>query len=216
MGYAWDRLAVPGMSIGVGLLSDISQLALAAAFTIAALSKVLGLADLRRTFEQLGIPQELTQSTAAGLIAVELLAGVALAVAPTQSWPRVLVIALAAAFATAGAKALVMKRPISCNCFGSLRPGRLGWRQVWSLPCWIALVILASLEPATWSPRHGLLSLSAAVTALACCRIPGLLRLWRELRAQRTALRDSWGPAAGAADPGLPLFTNDQKGALLR
>ncbi|MGH8930476.1 MAG: MauE/DoxX family redox-associated membrane protein [Egibacteraceae bacterium] len=198
------------------MLSDTSQLVLAAAFTVAALSKVLGLPDLRRTFEQLGIRQELSQPTAAGLIAVELLTGVALVAAPTQPWPRALVIALAAAFAAAGAKALVSKQPVSCNCFGSLAPGRLGWRQVWSLPCWIALVILASLEPPTWSPRQGLLSLSAAVTVLACCRIPAQLRLWRELRAERIALQDSWGSTTLATRPGLPLSTNNQKGALLR
>lgn len=184
------------MAGAVDLLSAASQVVLATAFTVAALSKVLGLPDLRRTLEHLGIREALSRPTAVGLVVIELVIGVALVAAPLELWPRVVVTALAATFAGAGITALLTKRQISCSCFGTMRPGRLGWRQIALLPCWLALVVVASLNPPDWSRGEGLLGLAAVSSGLVCCRIPVQLRLWCQLRRDRTALQDSWGLSA--------------------
>jgi hypothetical protein len=89
--------------------------------------------------------------------------------------------------------ALLTKQQIPCNCFGSMNPGLLGWRQVALLPCWTALVVLASLDPPVWSFSEGLLGLAAVLSGLAFYRILAQLHLWRELRADRVALQNGWG-----------------------
>lgn len=181
------------MTGAVRLLPAASQAILATVFTVAALSKVLELPDLQRTLERLGTRQTSSRPAALGLVTIEFVTGVALASAPLMAWPRVLVVALAVAFAAAGVKALLTKQQISCSCFGPMRPGLLGWRQIVLLPCWIALAVLASLGPPDWSISEGLLGLATVLSGLTLCRIPAQLHLWRELRADRVALQAGWG-----------------------
>ncbi|MGH8910293.1 MAG: MauE/DoxX family redox-associated membrane protein [Egibacteraceae bacterium] len=188
------------MSLGaIEFLAGLSHALLAIVFTSAALSKVLGTADLRRTLERLGVRRAASMPVAIGIIAAELVAGVGLFVVPERPWPRILAAALAIAFAGAGIKALRMRQRIPCNCFGSTGRGLLGRRQVALLPGWLLLVTLAQWRSPDWEPRQGLLGLAALVVALACRQIP--VRLWLQLRADRIALAESWYPAPSAATP---------------
>jgi hypothetical protein len=69
------------------------------------LSKLPKLHDLQRTLAQLGIGS-LTRPAALALVSAELIAAVGLATSPQETWPRVLVAALAVGFAAAGMRAL--------------------------------------------------------------------------------------------------------------
>jgi len=181
------------MTGAVRLLPAASQAVLATVFTVAALSKVLELPDLARTLERLGTGQASSRAAAVGLVTIEFVTGVALAAAPSVVWPRVLVVTLAVAFATAGFVALLTKQQVPCSCFGSLNPGLLGWRQIALLPCWTALVVAASLDPPIWNFGEGLLGLATVLSGLAFYRILVQLPLWRELQADRVALQNGWG-----------------------
>jgi hypothetical protein len=178
----------------IGLLSPASQALLAGVLTFAALAKTLALREVVGTLESLGARRVSALPAAAGVAAAELAAGVSLLVAPAQPWPRVLVVALAVAFAAAGLRAVLTQQHIACNCFGNLRREILGWRQVALLPCWLALTATAQAHPPAWGPRQGLLGLAVLLAGLACARLPRELRLWHRLRGNRLAIEEGFQP----------------------
>jgi hypothetical protein len=137
-------------------------------------------------------------------VAAELVAAVGLLLLPARAWPRALVGLLALAFALAGARALATRQRIDCNCFGGERGELLGWRQVLLLPGWLVLAAAAQRYPPGWSPRQGLLAMSAVVVGLACWRAPEELRLLRRLGDDRRAIDEGLhGPSVLPASGGL-------------
>src|SRR4051812_22379490 len=111
-----------------------AQCALIATFTVSSVQKAAPGRSLRSTLRQLGLPEPVAQSTAYLLVIVEAAAGVALALAPGNLGPYLVVGLLGVLFAGAGARALWTKSTIDCGCFGAGRKRPLGWRQVLLLP----------------------------------------------------------------------------------
>ena len=175
------------------LLGLVSLGLLAGVFAFAGLSKAIGLQDFRSTLGRLGINDARTKPVALGVVAAELLAAAGLLISPAQTWPRMLVAALAIAFALAGLTALRTEEPIDCNCFGNLRQGFLGWRQVVLLPCWLLLATLAQWSPPTWSARQGLVALTSLALAVAYWQVLRAVPAWRALRGDRLALNHDRG-----------------------
>jgi len=178
----------------IGLLGPASQVLLAGVLILAALAKTLALREVTGTLEGLGVRRVLALPAGAGIVAAELAAGAGLLVSPAQVWPRVLVVALAVAFAVAGLWAVLTRRQVPCNCFGNLRREILGWRQVALLPCWLALAAAAQSHPPAWGARQGLFGLAVLLAGLACARLPQELRLWRGLRGDRLAIDEGLRP----------------------
>lgn len=170
------------------VLAVAARLALAAAFLFSALSKVLTVAALRDTLDRLGLPSSLARFTAPAVVAVEAVAAVGLVVAPRSPWPPVLVMALAAGFAAAGATTLVTRRRVACRCFGNVGRGLLGWRQLALLPLWLALAALALWRPPGWSGQQGVAVLGTVLIGLVAVQVPAVLRPLRRLQADRLAV----------------------------
>jgi hypothetical protein len=172
----------------IELLGSVSLGLLAVVFAAAGLAKAIGVRDFRWTLERLGVKEAHSRPVALGVVAAELLAAAGLLISPALTWPRVLVAALAVAFAVAGVKALRAEEPIGCNCFGNLRQGLLGWRQVVLLPCWLLLTAMAQWSPPRWSASQGLVALTAIVLAVAYRQVLRAIPVWRALRSDRLAL----------------------------
>jgi hypothetical protein len=175
-----------------------AQVALAAVFLLAALSKVLDVGALGGTLAQLGVRRSLARPLAASVVMAELVAGLGMLLVPAAPWPRALVAALAIGFAAVGITAVASRRSVACTCFGNARSGRLGWRQVWLLPLWLGLAALAQWHPPAWGWRQGLLGLAAILLGFHAWRLPREVRLWRELRADRLAIGDPAPAGSGA------------------
>lgn len=166
----------------------VAQVAVAAVLLLAGLSKVRGRGRLRDTLEALGIGRVLGGPAAAAVVAAELAAAAGLLLAPTQRWPRAMVVLLAVAFALAGIAAMAGGQRIACNCLGSTGRGTLGWHQVVLLPLWLLLVSLTWRHPPAWSAADGILILSGLVLSLACWQAVGLAAASRRLRGDRRAI----------------------------
>jgi hypothetical protein len=165
-----------------------AQALVAALFLVAGLWKAADLGRLERTLEQLGLDRAQARPVAVAAVGAELVAAAGLLASPAASWPRALVVALAAGFALAGLRALAVEQPIGCSCFGSLSQGRLGWRQVALLPGWLLLVALAQARPPAWDSTQGLAGLAALLMALAAWQAARGVPRYQALRvARRTA-----------------------------
>lgn len=179
-----------------------AQLALGGVFLWAALSKTLALKGLREAIGGLGAPAGVTRLAAPAVVAVECLTGVGLLLVPGSSVPRAVVVLLAVGFAAAGGTAIVTKRRIACNCFGSLGRGMLGRRQLAQFPLWLGLAGIAEWGTPVWSRTDGLLVLAFVLFGMCAVRLPGLLKPIRKLRADRIALAPSY---QGTRPDDLPL-----------
>lgn len=177
-------------------LGSASQILLAGAFMLGSLSKVLAVRNFQTTLISLGLGETLAKPAAAGVIVLEFIIGLSLVLVPSRPWPRIVVAVLAIGFAVAGVAALRTKRRISCNCFGSVWRGVLGWRQLALLPVWLILVVLAQLRPPTWRSDHVFLGLAVLLSALVWWQLVRELKLWHEMRQERLALEP--GPAKGS------------------
>jgi hypothetical protein len=175
------------------LLGSVSVGFLAGVFAFAGLTKAIGMRDFRWTLERLGIDEAHTAQVGLGVVGAELVAAVGLLISPAQTWPRMLVAALAVTFAFAGLTALKAKERIDCNCFGNLRRGFLGWRQVVLLPCLLLFAAMGQWHSPTWSARQGVLGLTSLVLAVACWQVFQAVPAWRALRADRLALNQDRG-----------------------
>jgi hypothetical protein len=185
----------------VDLVGAGSQALLAVLFLMAGLSKAGDVGRLQRTIEQLGLDRARARPAAVAVVGAELATAVGLLVSPPASWPRALVVALAGGFALAGLKALSVREPIGCSCFGNMKQGLLGWRQVALLPGWLALAAVAQARPPTWEPGQGLVGLAALVLALGFWQVAREWPRYRELRADRLAIGEAGGLSFRIAEP---------------
>lgn len=175
-----------GLASGV---SGTAQAVLCGVFLVAGVSKLRAVSDLRLTLARLGVGR--TSFFAAALIVSELGTVAGLAVRPAAAWPRFMVAVLALAFTAAGVRALRSKREVTCACFGTLRGGALGWRQIGLLPLWLSLAAIAQWHPPSWAPETGLLGLASLMLVMAGREILHAAPTFVRLRGDRVAVAES-------------------------
>lgn len=184
---------------GTSLLGAAAQVCLATVLAYSSLSKVPAFGAFGDVLRRLGAGRSAAPA-AALVVAGELLAAVALLAAPAAAWPRLLVALLAAGFAAAGVRALLMRERVHCNCFGAGGGGAaLGVRQLVLLPGWLAAAAAAQAWAPHWSAEEGLAGLAALLLAFSARHLPQGVRAWRGLKDDRAAFAESTG--IGAEDP---------------
>ena len=187
-----------GLEVTVSALVPIA--AMSVAVILAALLLRAGLeksADLRATaatVSALGVPAGWA-GLAAGLVAVlEVATALGALFAPQSDWTQAGVAGLGGAFALAGLVAVIGRKQIRCNCFGSgTAGGFLGTGQILALPAWLgAALVLHAGVPADPPFVTGALLLAAVALALAALKVPALRRAVREARGDRISAQEMY------------------------
>lgn len=177
----------------MNLLATAVAAAVSALLLVAALEKARTPASTVATLRGLGVPHALALPATRLLTLAELGTAVAVLFAPSSTLTHVGIVALAAAFATAGVVALRSDQPIRCSCYGA-GGGYLGRRQVLALVPWLAAV--AVLRVATPSLDGAVLLAAVALLVLAA-RTVGLRRAVAEARGDRGSAQEMllWLPS---------------------
>lgn len=105
---------------------SLSQLALAAAFTVAAVAKLADLPGTRGAAESFGVPRRLSPAVAVLLPVVELTIAATLLPAATARWGALAAMALLLVFSAAIVRVLGRGATVDCNCFGGLTQTEVG------------------------------------------------------------------------------------------
>src|SRR5262249_48387729 len=107
------------------------------------LEKVVNLAATASTAFALGIPAKWADRIAPLVPLSEVAIALGLFFVPYSLWTQVGVAALGGAFALAGLFAVLRKKRIRCNCFGSGGAGAyLGLAQILVLPAWVGSALI--------------------------------------------------------------------------
>lgn len=93
---------------------------LSAIFLLAAMMKLTRPARTRQAMSDFGVPLRFAGTVAVGVVAAELLVGVALLIPSTARWGAIAALVLLAGFSAAVAVVLSRGEEVACNCFGSL------------------------------------------------------------------------------------------------
>ncbi|GAA1682298.1 MauE/DoxX family redox-associated membrane protein [Fodinicola feengrottensis] len=182
-----------------GLIGAAAQAILAAVFTLSGVSKTVTFQAFGETLEHLGVQAEFARRAAFGVVAVESLTGLGLAVFPTSAWPRLVALLLGLGFAGAGVRALQANEKIACSCFGGLSQSALGWRQLQLLPVWLVLAGAAQWWSPSWDPALGLLGVGVFLLIVTIVRLARHVPGWRRLRTERLVIGDLRAEAELAA-----------------
>lgn len=170
--------------------------AMAAVLLWAALEKTRDPAATAAAIRALGLPA--ATSIAVTLIAAEVSVALALLLRPDSPFSQYGVVVLAACFAAAGLRALMLDHPIRCHCLGARGSGLLGTRQLIAFIPWVAgaatlrLTLSHSAPPASGAARMAALCLGIAVI-----RSIHLREAVREARSDRRSAEEmhSWLPS---------------------
>ena len=154
-------------------------------------------ADLRATaatVSALGVPARWAELAAGFAATSEVTTALGVLLAPHSRWTQAGVVALGGAFALAGLVAVLRKRRIRCNCFGSGTAGAfLGPAQILALPAWLgAALILHYGVPEAPPLATGALLLAAVALAIATLKVPALRRAVREARGDRISAQEMY------------------------
>lgn len=156
-------------------MNVLALLAAAAASMIlltAAVEKIQALRALAETLRLLGVPERMVFPVGIIVIVAELTVGVALLFRPDALLTQGTLIALAAAFAGAGLRALRRGDQIPCSCFGSARVAYLGRPQLWFFALFVAVAAILRLGV---PPVRGA-ALFASVSLIMA--VAGAWRVW--------------------------------------
>ena len=185
----------------VELTAWVATFGLSGALLWAALEKLRTPAEFGETLGALGVPASMRPAAVVAVPLAELVGAVGMLLVPGQTWPRALVLALAAGFALAGVRGLRAAEPIACSCFGATGNSTLGKRQLYALPLWLAGVGALALIGRDWSYRQGLVLLAVLLAGLCGARTARLVRGTREATGDRRALSETLEPYHA------PIFT---------
>jgi uncharacterized membrane protein YphA (DoxX/SURF4 family) len=111
-------------------LTIVCRLLIAAILIVAALGKLLDLAQSRRSLREFGVPPFLAAPLGVALPVVELAVAVALLFAVTAWWGAVIAAMLFATFGAVISVNLSLGRKPRCNCFGQLHSAPIGKETV--------------------------------------------------------------------------------------
>lgn len=173
------------------VLSAAAAVAMAGVLLWAGLEKARDLGPVAATLRQLGLRGAASRPLAASVATAEVGVALALLFRPDSGWTQGGVVALALAFAAAGALALGRGEPIHCACFGG-RGGKLGLGQVVALVPWLAAAALLALAAEPPSAVAGAGRLAAVGLALASWRAVAVWDAWREARGDRLSAEEMY------------------------
>lgn len=157
----------------------------------AGLEKVRVNSAFARTLDDLHFPRHFSELTRFAVPVSEILVASALLLVPSAAWPRYGMLALAVAFAVAGALGLRSGGAISCTCFGLTGRSVLGWRQLIALPGWALAFIVLERQTPVWSLQDGSGRLAALAMILAATRGLFVARAAMSARGDRRALNEA-------------------------
>jgi hypothetical protein len=147
----------------------------------AAVEKIQAPRALAETLRLLGVPKRMVFPVGIMVIVAELSVGVALLFRPDALLTQGVLVALAAAFACAGLRALRRGEQIPCSCFGSTRVAYLGRPQLWFFSLFVAVAAIL---------RFGLPPVRGAVLFASVCLIIAVAGAWRVWLARADARSD--------------------------
>jgi len=192
-GALWGRWM---MTASVAMtLAALSVAVVTAAFLLwAGLEKLTDLPATASTVSALGVPAKLASRIAGVVPLSEVAVALGVLFVPGSGWSLAAVAALAGAFALAGLVAVLRKRRIRCNCFGSGAAGAyLGPAQILALPAWVGgALILHYGIPETPPLATGALLLAAAGLATATLKAAALWQAVREARGDRVSAQEMY------------------------
>jgi len=165
------------------MVALVIQAAAALVLLYAGASKLAQPEDIRKTIGALGLPGS-PIVLAAALGVAELGAAALLVVVPASPVTSAVVLALGGAFAVAGALAMTRRVQVHCACLGPALSGRLGVRQLLSLPLWIAVAgagVVDRTVPLAGDRLELLVVLAILVTLSAGVQLTSLVREHRTL-----------------------------------
>jgi peroxiredoxin len=135
---------------------------LAASFLLAAAMKLTQPGRTRQAMSDFGVAPRFAGLIAMGVVAAELLVGVALLIPSSARWGALAALALLAGFSVAVAVVLRRGELVACNCFGSLTERPVGGATLARNACLAAIAIFIAVA----SGQRGELTLTAPFTAL--------------------------------------------------
>jgi hypothetical protein len=158
------------------------------------LEKVINLAPTVSTVFALGIPAKCTDRIAPLVALSEVAIAFGVLFAPHSLWTQAGVAALGGAFALAGLTAIIRKKRIRCNCFGSGGAGAyLGYPQILALPAWVGSALIlhygATGPPSLATNAFLFAAVGMTITALKA------VALWRavgDARADRISAQEMY------------------------
>lgn len=105
----------------------------------AAVQKLLSPAEFMKTLYGIGIPRRYRRFTAAAIPIAEAASVILLLIPKSRIVGGACLLALLFSFTFITVRAIVQKKRIDCNCFGSIMPGTLGWSGLARLIVLIAM-----------------------------------------------------------------------------
>lgn len=135
---------------------------LATIFLFAAAMKLRRPVRARQAMSDFGVAQRFAGLTAVGVVAAEVLVGVALLIPSSARWGAIATLALLAAFSVAVAVVLRRGELVACNCFGSLTERPVGGATLARNACLAGIAIFITVA----SGQRGELTLAAPFSAL--------------------------------------------------
>ena len=182
------------MSDLIPVAAMITAVIMAALLLRAGLEKVIELGSAAATVSALGIPPGWAGPVAGCLAISEVTIALGVLFAPHSPWIQACLLGLGGAFALAGLVALLRKRRIRCNCFGSGAAGAfLGPAQILALPAWLGAALILHLGVEQAPPLEtGALLLAAVGLAIATLKVPALRHAVREARGDRISAQEMY------------------------
>jgi hypothetical protein len=167
---------------------------LAAVLLRAGLEKVSDLRAFASTVSALGIPDRWAERAAGVVPLAEAATALGVLFVPRSRWTLAGLVALGCAFALAGFVAVLRKKRIRCNCFGSGTAGTfLGPAQMMALPAWLgAALILNYGVPEDPPLATGALILAAVGLTTAAFRVSALWQAVLEARGDRFSAQEMY------------------------
>jgi Methylamine utilisation protein MauE len=169
-------------------------MAMATVLLWAGLAKFTSLGGFASTLQALGVPAKWSHRFSALAPLSEVLTALGVLFAPHWRWTLMAVVALGGAFALAGLVAMLRKRRILCNCFGSSATGGyLGLTQVLALPAYVGgASILYYGIPTPLPLAAGALLFAASGLAIVSLKAVGLRKVVSEARGDRLSAEEMY------------------------
>ena len=177
------------------MLPVLAAWGMAGILLCAGLEKLRDPAPIAGTIRGLGAVGRIAKPAALVLAGVEIAVALGLVFRPDSFLTQGGVVALALAFGSAGAVALLRDEPIRCGCFGAGGSGYLGWKQVTAMLPWFAgAAVLRLLMPAPPPLRVSATGLASIGLGIAAARAISVVKAQRGASGDRRSAEEmiSW------------------------
>jgi Methylamine utilisation protein MauE len=176
------------------ILGPCIAMVMASILLWAGLAKCASLREFASTLQALGVPARWSRSFSSLAPLSEVLTALCLLFAPHWRWTLIAVVALGVAFALAGIIAMLRKRRILCNCFGSsAASGYLGLTQILALSAYAGgASTLYYVIPAPLPFAEGALLFAASGLAISALKVAALRKVVSEARGDRLSAEEMY------------------------